>query len=260
MLEILADASRVRTLIRRCRATFSRREKGKPLLCFDFLVAEPSAGRGGLHGSRRSGARPAGVADDHGGRVLRAAVVAQGEREVGAGGAAVGAVGDVFAAAGGGDGDGGLGLGDGQDRFVVGARAVAVAVFEHDPAVLPPEAGVAGDGVAARAQHDVGAVVDGAVACEVERGDQAVVGGARVAAGDDRAEGRHADGAQGGDDGGGEQEFDERDAALGFHAGLIRAATAEWGAAGWGDGAVGFGVEVAAEDGWDCGWVCWRFG
>src|SRR3984885_8473672 len=108
----------------------------------------------GFFGVRLALTRPSGVADDDGGGVAGSASVAEGEGEVAAGRASVGMIRDALAVGAGGDGHFVHRLRCLQQRFAGVVVAVAVRVFESDPAVLPPDIVVARLPVAAGTDDD----------------------------------------------------------------------------------------------------------
>lgn len=163
----------------------------------------------GFFGVRLALTRPSGVADDDGGGVAGSANVAEGECEVATRCASVGMIRDALAIGAGRDGHRIHRLRCLQQRFAGVVVAVAVRVFESDPAVLPPDIVVARLPVAAGADDDFVLARDGRVAREAERGEHRVLRCARLGSMHESAQRGKADGAQYRRDGDADHQFDE---------------------------------------------------
>lgn len=179
------------------------------------LVSNSRASIGGLRRAGLAGARAAGVVDDDRAGKGGAACIAEAYCDVGAAGAAIGTIGDMGAAFGAHDGlAGGLLLIDGDQRFVVIALVIGVAVLKYDPAALPGCFAAAGLDIFARAQHDVVAAGQRTRSCKVEAGHQAVAGATGLGALHHAAKRRQCGASENADYDQYEQEFDQRDTGL----------------------------------------------
>ena len=105
----------------------SRRDAASPL-------RQSGAGGVGFGGGGDAAARSAAVVDHDAAGVGGAAGVAEGEGQVGAGGAAIQAVGDVFASGAGGQRHGGVGLFDLEQGFAAAKPFSASAAADPNAA------------------------------------------------------------------------------------------------------------------------------
>lgn len=100
-----------------------------------------------------------------------------------------------------------------QDGLGAVAVAVAVGIGEHDPARGPARAAGAGVGVGAGAHDYPGVAADRFAARDLQGGDQFVGVAGDAVAHDQATEARHRESHQDGEDGDGDQQFDQGEAA-----------------------------------------------
>ncbi len=174
----------------------------------------PSDGATGWRGGAGA-ARAASIVDDHTTQQFPFPV-ADGDRQVAPGAAAIGKVAHLFASGGAGEPQVARGRGAVRTHDIgrVIGLAVAVAVEEQQPTVAPVGVCIAGGAIAGRAEDHRRAAGDGGHACLREVGDEVVVGSDGALALDEPV---HRGGCDGGGDrqyAGTDNDFHEGDAGL----------------------------------------------